>query len=163
MTASRAPRMISGWSHSRPCSSGMRSTEKYSGLTKFARTLFLLARGTPENLEGLLPTVGGRRGVRRDPRRHHFRHGLNARQELIEVSGPVLPTDVGVLVHRDADRHDVVRIVSQIGPDQPDKTVDGRSGGGEKQQAQRDLASHQHIVRSLSSRASGRRAASWPA
>jgi hypothetical protein len=48
-----------------------------------------------------------------------------------------------------------MRIVTQIGPDKPDKTVDSSSGRREKQQTQRDLACHQNIMRSFSAPATG--------
>src|SRR2546429_77853 len=74
----------------------------------------LLVAGPPQNLEAPVVFVPGRRGVGRNARRNHFRQGRDVLTELLEIVNTILPTDVCVLVHRNAHGHDVLRIVAEI-------------------------------------------------
>src|SRR2546429_9544400 len=62
----------------------------------------LLVAGPPQNLEAPVVFVPGRRGVGRNARRNHFRQGRDVLTELLEIVNTILPTDVCVLVHRNA-------------------------------------------------------------
>src|SRR6266403_732500 len=74
----------------------------------------LFCRRLAGNLETLLPSIVWGRGIGRKPRGNNFRHRTNLLQELIEVASPGLPCRVSVVMHRDADRHNVVRIIAKV-------------------------------------------------
>ena len=73
------------------------------------------------------------------------------RLQLFEVGGALRPCLVRTVMHRDADRHDVVRVVAERRVHQAHEAFDGRAGAGQHQQRECDLAADQRIVYSAAS------------
>ena len=99
----------------------------------------LLERAAAENLERAVAAVRRRRGVGRDPGRHHLRHRGDGRAEPLEILGALLPRPVSAVVDGDRQRHRVLRVVSEVGVRQPQEPLARRASRGQHQQRQRDL------------------------
>ena len=140
ITASAAPRMIS--SRAPEASLRHRNVEKRKILGADE-----IRRGRPASRAHRLPRISSaavaavrrRRGVGRDPGRHHLRHRGNRRPKPLEVLGPLLPRLVGAVVDGDRQRHGVLRVVSEVGVRQPQESLARRAGRGQHQERQRDL------------------------